>query len=201
MYTKFENNPSRGFWVIALTLRRAAGGGRLRRKTITSPDPSDTGDIMIMMMMMIIIIIIFITITITIIISTTTTTIIIVNKKCNLNIHNNLILISDAFILRGYHMKLILRVIKINTTNWKPLQRNHSKLCASYVFNVFHPGHRFQNYSEVLLWQSFIAIHINGLVQERHNSNALAMELHLPCNNPSIWHTRQQWQRQNIPMA
>ena len=27
--------------------RRAAGGGRLRRKTITSPDPSDTGDIII----------------------------------------------------------------------------------------------------------------------------------------------------------
>ena len=25
--------------------RRVAGGGRLRRKTITSPDPSDTGDI------------------------------------------------------------------------------------------------------------------------------------------------------------
>ena len=53
MYTKFENNPSRGFWVIALTPlravgggRRVAGGGRLRRKTITSRDPSDTGDIM-----------------------------------------------------------------------------------------------------------------------------------------------------------
>ena len=45
MYTKFENNPSRSFWVIALTPLRAAGGGRLRRKTITSPDPSDTGDI------------------------------------------------------------------------------------------------------------------------------------------------------------
>ena len=28
MYTKFENNPSRGFWVIALTPLRAAGGGR-----------------------------------------------------------------------------------------------------------------------------------------------------------------------------
>ena len=25
--------------------RQAAGGGRFRRKTITSPDPSDTGDI------------------------------------------------------------------------------------------------------------------------------------------------------------
>ena len=46
MYTKFENNPSSGFWVIALTPLRTAGGGRLRRKTITSPDPSDTGDIM-----------------------------------------------------------------------------------------------------------------------------------------------------------
>ena len=52
MYTKFENNPSRGFWVIALTPLRAAGGGRwvagggrLWRKTITSPNPSDTGDI------------------------------------------------------------------------------------------------------------------------------------------------------------
>ena len=28
--------------------------------------------------------------------------------------------------------------------------------------------------------------HINGLVQERHNSSALAMELHLSCINPSI---------------
>ena len=45
VYTKFENNPSRGLWVIALTPLRAAGGGRLRRKIITSPDPSDTGDI------------------------------------------------------------------------------------------------------------------------------------------------------------
>ena len=30
--------------------RRATGGGRLRRKTITSPDPSDTGDIMIIIL-------------------------------------------------------------------------------------------------------------------------------------------------------
>ena len=86
MYTKFENNPSRGFWVIALTPLRAAGGFDTEtemssfwrnfnhwlhrklpkwqlsvqsvikisskwqhfrfsgRKTITSPDPSDTGD-------------------------------------------------------------------------------------------------------------------------------------------------------------
>ena len=31
-----------------------------------------------------------------------------------------------------------------------------------------------------------LCIHIDGLVQERHNSSALAMELHLSCTNPSI---------------
>ena len=32
-------------WPLTYDRRRAAGGGRLRRKTITSPDPSDTGDV------------------------------------------------------------------------------------------------------------------------------------------------------------
>ena len=31
------------------------------------------------------------------------------------------------------------------------------------------------------------AIHIDGFVQERHNSSVLAMELRLSCTNPSIW--------------
>ena len=30
--------------------------------------------------------------------------------------------------------------------------------------------------------------HLDGLVQERRNSSALAMELRLPCTNPSIWY-------------
>ena len=29
--------------------------------------------------------------------------------------------------------------------------------------------------------------YINGLVQERHNSSALVMELHLSCTNPLIY--------------
>ena len=33
------------------------------------------------------------------------------------------------------------------------------------------------------MWQR----HFNGLVQERHNSSALAMELCLSCTNPSIF--------------
>ena len=32
-----------------------------------------------------------------------------------------------------------------------------------------------------------ITIHIDGFVQERCNSSALAMELRLSCTNPSIW--------------
>ena len=35
-------------------------------------------------------------------------------------------------------------------------------------------------------WPLFHKNHINGLVQERHNSSALAMELCLCCTNPSI---------------
>ena len=30
-------------------------------------------------------------------------------------------------------------------------------------------------------------LHIHGLVQERHNSIATALELHLSCTNPAIW--------------
>ena len=33
------------------------------------------------------------------------------------------------------------------------------------------------------------AVHVNGLVQERRNSGALAVELHLSCTNPPIYHT------------
>ena len=33
--------------------------------------------------------------------------------------------------------------------------------------------------------------HVDGLVQERRNSSALAMELHLSCTNPSMWITVQ----------
>ena len=34
-------------WFLGYRVNTIAGGGRLRRKTITSPDPSDTGDIII----------------------------------------------------------------------------------------------------------------------------------------------------------
>ena len=42
------------------------------------------------------------------------------------------------------------------------------------------------NKTAALLWPD--RAHIDGLVQERHNSSALAMELRLSCINPSICH-------------
>ena len=42
------NTIAGGGWQVAGGGRRVAGGRRLRRKTITSPDPSDTGDIKIL---------------------------------------------------------------------------------------------------------------------------------------------------------
>ena len=36
-------------------------------------------------------------------------------------------------------------------------------------------------------WRCDFCQHIDGLVHERSNSNALALELHLSCSNPSIW--------------
>ena len=39
-----------------------------------------------------------------------------------------------------------------------------------------------------LLWTNFeYETYIDGLVQERHNSIANALELRLSCTNPSIW--------------
>ena len=46
------------------------------------------------------------------------------------------------------------------------------------AFSLYH-------WCGVLLEES--ETHFSGLVQERHNSSALAVELHLSCTNPSIW--------------
>ena len=37
------------------------------------------------------------------------------------------------------------------------------------------------------LMENWQLLYIDGLVQERHNSSALAIELRLSCTNPSIW--------------
>ena len=42
-------------------------------------------------------------------------------------------------------------------------------------------------YLAILNGNFWAAVYINGLMQERRNSSALAMELRLPCINPSIW--------------
>ena len=41
--------------------------------------------------------------------------------------------------------------------------------------------------------KNVISEHINGLVQERRNSSALAMELHLSCTNPLLCYGLSSW--------
>ena len=57
-------------------------------------------------------------------------------------------------------------------------------------FNIYKPclNGRFiqqQQTDESTVWNHWLDI--DGLVQERRNSSALAMELHLSCINPSIY--------------
>ena len=58
-------------------------------------------------------------------------------------------------------------VFLIETPPWLPL--HDAKVNATYIWHA-------------LQWH-----HIAGLVQERCNSSALALELHLSCTNPLIW--------------
>ena len=43
------------------------------------------------------------------------------------------------------------------------------------------------NWVSISLALSRPYVHFDGLMQERHNSSASAMELHLSCTNPPIW--------------
>ena len=41
-------------------------------------------------------------------------------------------------------------------------------------------------FQSISIFKKSIGVYIDGLVQERRNSSALAMELRLSCTNPSI---------------
>ena len=56
-------------------------------------------------------------------------------------------------------------------------------LAKSYYFNSASEATMKNIYIDI------IYVQIDGLVQERHNSSALAMELRLSCNNPPKWYS------------
>ena len=71
---------------------------------------------------------------------------------------------------------LILRPLNVEQcTDWSGVCCMRWSLC--YPFSKCH--------NNMLLDSSYL--HIDGLVQERRNSSALAMELRLSCTNPSIY--------------
>ena len=79
---------------------------------------------------------------------------------------------------------LVVWVSKLQTCFPMPLHllnstsNRHVQLICSYLFISY--------YSE-WLWTELAVHHIDGLVQERWNSTANALELHLSCTNPSIF--------------
>ena len=86
------------------------------------------------------------------------------------------------------------------TCKWMNKSNKLSLLIPEYfhkfamLFHIF-----FQRYFSKIIYQIasfmpkigihgqlYIILYIDGLMQERHNSSALAMELRLSCTNPSI---------------
>ena len=58
-----------------------------------------------------------------------------------------------------------------------------------YIPQIDHEGHAFEFIAQRYSWpwsKKFPIYNIDGLVQERRNSIANALELHLSCTNPSI---------------
>ena len=101
---------------------------------------------------------------------------------------------------------LVLFIMKIRTDTFR--HRHHSfqhelnmlpshslytngamvDVCLLLILNLFVWWNHPLNYASRYAWCTHV--HINGLVQGRHNTSALAMELYLSCNNPSIWRPR-----------
>ena len=76
-----------------------------------------------------------------------------------------------------YNIQLILTW----TTLQHPDKRYYKITYAQYIW-CFSPDHRW-----VVLIGTTCTCQIDGLVQERRNSSALASKLRLSCTNPSKW--------------
>ena len=89
--------------------------------------------------------------------------------------------------------RLLLCVALMMTSgSWRPL---HSPTQTSLMRTLTHPLMRNMKWRLVpaqrpslsVRWKRYVWIQIDGLVQERRNSSALAMELRLSCTIPSKW--------------
>ena len=72
--------------------------------------------------------------------------------------------------------------------HWFSGEKHNILLYHLHIVSVTH------NSADLLRYQNNLQYHIDGLVQERCNSSALAMDLYLTCINPTIWnHTHYKW--------
>ena len=89
---------------------------------------------------------------------------------------------SWKYVIHNYVHLYPVRKYKPSVKNWHNLK--------VFGWNIPLSNHN-KPYEICIFWGDVLyiiyTIHIDGLVQERCNSSALAMELHLSCINPSIW--------------
>ena len=100
---------------------------------------------------------------------------------------------SPAFV-RGIHLWLV------NSPHKGPVTRNmfpfHDFIMlilplSSLICYIYHVAYDFALMGPFSMWFAKLWNHIDGLVQERRNCSALALELHLSCINPLKLYTPQ----------
>ena len=103
-----------------------------------------------------------------------------------------LTMVAAATILRLYDIKLTLSCIRVFFFYlWSTLLSNSNLTLLSVEILreniIFLSALRQQAFTWVSI-HPVLYRHVDGLVQKRRNSIATALELHLSCTNPSIWH-------------
>ena len=94
---------------------------------------------------------------------------------------------GNTFCITGVikQIPLLLRITETLFSCWTSLHSYLAEVTGGFLLWFW-----IQNMEQNLIIHAGIYnfdVHIDGLVQERHNSSALAMELCLSCTNPSIW--------------
>ena len=87
-----------------------------------------------------------------------------------------------SFSLKKMHLKLLpSKLAAILSRSWLLSELGHWRPSTQYCLQ--HQGKNLSHPDPGVASKT----HIDGLIQERCDSNALAMDLRLSCTNPSIW--------------
>ena len=87
------------------------------------------------------------------------------------------------FAITSFSQMLLQKIID---NCWK-FEENPSCFCSQHCTSWWPSPNRWWTSPDAMMIKIRSVTHINRLVEERHNSSVLAMELCLSCTNPWIW--------------